>query len=51
MSALKPTIEAAQAADEQKFKKSNAAGKSWWETPKLEDVSKQVMAQPYIRFT
>ncbi len=22
-----------------------------WETPKLEDVSKQVMAQPYIRFT
>ncbi len=22
-----------------------------WETPKMEDVSKQVMAQPYIRFT
>jgi hypothetical protein len=22
-----------------------------WETPKLEDVSEQVMAQPYIRFT
>ena len=22
-----------------------------WEAPKLEDVSKQVMAQPYIRFT
>lgn len=22
-----------------------------WETPKLEDVSDQVMAQPYIRFT
>jgi len=22
-----------------------------WETPKLEDVSGQVMAQPYIRFT
>jgi hypothetical protein len=22
-----------------------------WETPKLEDVSEHVMAQPYIRFT
>lgn len=22
-----------------------------WETPKMEDVSDQVMAQPYIRFT
>jgi len=22
-----------------------------WQTPKLEDVSEQVMAQPYIRFT
>jgi hypothetical protein len=22
-----------------------------WETPKLDDVSEQVMAQPYIRFT
>jgi len=22
-----------------------------WETPKMEDVSREVMAQPYIRFT
>jgi hypothetical protein len=22
-----------------------------WETPQIEDVSEQVMAQPYIRFT
>ncbi len=22
-----------------------------WETPQMEDVSEQVMAQPYIRFT
>lgn len=22
-----------------------------WETPKMEDISQQVMAQPYIRFT
>ena len=27
------------------------ASKPVWETPKLEDVSEQVMAQPYIRFT
>ncbi len=25
--------------------------KANWEKPKLEDVSEQVMAQPYIRFT
>lgn len=28
-----------------------SAEKSAWETPKMEDVSEQVMAQPYIRFT
>jgi hypothetical protein len=27
------------------------AKKALWETPKLEDVSEEVMAQPYIRFT
>ena len=26
-------------------------GKQPWETPKMEDVSEEVMAQPYIRFT
>jgi hypothetical protein len=26
-------------------------GKPGWETPHMEDVSEQVMAQPYIRFT
>ena len=31
--------------------KAKAADKPKWETPKLEDVSEQVMAQPYIRFT
>lgn len=25
--------------------------KKRWETPKLEDVSGKIMAQPYIRFT
>ena len=31
--------------------KQKPAAKPTWETPKLEDVSEQVMAQPYIRFT
>lgn len=30
---------------------SKPASKPAWETPRLEDVSEQVMAQPYIRFT
>jgi hypothetical protein len=31
--------------------KGTPAPKQPWETPKLTDVSEQVMAQPYIRFT
>jgi hypothetical protein len=30
---------------------TDKAQKQAWETPKLEEVSEQVMAQPYIRFT
>jgi hypothetical protein len=30
---------------------TGASEKPSWETPKMEDVSEQVMAQPYIRFT
>ena len=51
MSEQKLTIEPAKTGDEPKLEKSNAVGKPVWETPKLEDVSEQVMAQPYIRFT
>ncbi len=32
-------------------RKIEALEKACWETPKMEDVSEQVMAQPYIRFT
>jgi hypothetical protein len=32
-------------------KPANQETKPVWQTPKLEDVSEQVMAQPYIRFT
>jgi hypothetical protein len=30
---------------------ARSSEKPLWETPKMEDVSEQVMAQPYIRFT
>jgi hypothetical protein len=33
------------------IQKSKPDEKLAWETPRLEDVSEQVMAQPYIRFT
>jgi hypothetical protein len=45
------TIEAAKSVHEVKSEAAKPAEKPAWETPKLEDVSEQVMAQPYIRFT
>ena len=40
------------AADQQSSNEKLARSeKPMWETPTLEDVSEQVMAQPYIRFT
>ncbi|HEY2628366.1 MAG TPA: hypothetical protein VGI57_04530 [Usitatibacter sp.] len=41
----------AQAESQESEDTGAAEGKEQWETPKLEDVSEQVMAQPYIRFT
>jgi hypothetical protein len=38
-------------AEQRDTKAVAPAKKALWETPKLEDVSEQVMAQPYIRFT
>jgi len=51
MSEMNLSIEPVKAGDERELDKANAASKPVWETPKLEDVSEQVMAQPYIRFT
>ena len=31
--------------------RETSSTKPGWETPTMEDVSEQVMAQPYIRFT
>ena len=51
MNEVKLTIEPAKTGDQRNADKSAEVGKPAWETPKLEDVSEQVMAQPYIRFT
>ncbi len=51
MSEMNLTIEAAKTGDERKTDTVQPAQKLAWETPKLEDISEQVMAQPYIRFT
>ena len=40
-----------KAGDQPKTETKAPVQKRAWETPKLEDVSEQVMAQPYIRFT
>ena len=36
---------------EMKSEQAEPAERLSWETPRMEDVSEQVMAQPYIRFT
>ena len=51
MSETKLTIEAPKTGKPAAKPASKPTDKPVWETPKLEDVSEQVMAQPYIRFT
>ena len=51
MDELKLTIECTQSEQASTIEDAQSSGKLKWETPKLEDVSEQVMAQPYIRFT
>ena len=51
MSESKSTVEMPKAGSEVNLDRANPVPKPAWETPKLEDVSEQVMAQPYIRFT
>jgi hypothetical protein len=51
MSEVKLNIERDTAAKQSATEKVNLSEKPVWETPKIEDVSEQVMAQPYIRFT
>jgi len=51
MSETKLTIEAQKSAEPTLTESAKPSEKPVWETPKLQDVSEQVMAQPYIRFT
>ncbi len=47
------TTAAAQETDKtrERLATSESKPKIDWETPRMEDVSEQVTAQPYIRFT
>ena len=52
MSETQQSIQKPKSTQEPTTRKPLAGdGKQPWETPKLEDVSEEVMAQPYIRFT
>lgn len=51
MSELNVTVDAQKTSDNAAATKPASGDKPVWQTPKLEDVSEQVMAQPYIRFT
>jgi hypothetical protein len=51
MNDLKSTSEARKVVEQSDAQPGAPVKKLLWETPKLEDVSEQVMAQPYIRFT
>jgi hypothetical protein len=51
MSELKVEVEVPKTAEQATTQKVGPSEKPVWEKPLLEDVSEQVMAQPYIRFT
>ncbi len=51
MSEPKLSIEKPATAQEPTTRKALPSEKQAWETPRMEDVSEEVMAQPYIRFT
>jgi len=51
MSPLDVKLEGDKTAESKTAGPVASTPKQAWETPKLEDVSEQVMAQPYIRFT
>jgi hypothetical protein len=51
MGDMKLDLQVEKREQEEKGEKMRAGERQKWETPKMEDVSEQVMAQPYIRFT
>jgi hypothetical protein len=48
MGDMKMNLQQGDKAEQEEIKPAERLN---WETPKMEDVSEQVMAQPYIRFT
>jgi hypothetical protein len=51
VSEIHQTEDAEVAAADDSAKATRPIKKQDWKTPMIEDVSEQVMAQPYIRFT
>lgn len=51
MSELKLEVKSANEDMGEQVESAGAGQKPVWETPRMEDVSNEVMAQPYIRFT
>jgi hypothetical protein len=51
MGELKVNLQDEKKEQEVKIERVKPGERLQWETPKMEDVSEQVMAQPYIRFT
>lgn len=51
MSNVQQTIDTAKMASTEQAEASKQTERPSWETPTIDDVSEQVMAQPYIRFT
>ena len=51
MGDMKVNLQGEKTEQEAKAEKIRPGEMQNWETPKMEDVSEQVMAQPYIRFT
>ena len=51
MGDMKVNLQGQKDEQEVKSEQLRVAERQQWETPKMEDVSEQVMAQPYIRFT
>jgi hypothetical protein len=51
MGDMKVNLQSKKDERELKGEQMRAGDRQQWETPKMEDVSEQVMAQPYIRFT
>jgi hypothetical protein len=51
MGNMKVNLQHEKDEQEVKAEKARLGERQNWETPKMEDVTEQVMAQPYIRFT